>query len=294
MEPHLRWGFRCGPRLYLQAPGTPDEWRWTAERERLFAIEIRVPEDMLAAACARVLADEAAASQLCGLWSVGTSTYYRYLDKGGAWRTEDHNSRDRYNFNVDATTFIDDFMGTHELKVGGEAQLARVGWMVYGKADPVSKCHYNLMLGEDYYYLGLQLAGDGFDRKSSMVPFAQEAGVPILFGGVVVVDARRNLYMNGAILISPQGEIVGAEGWSMRVRLDEASLKQIANVTQGEYFYAGNATDLRKVYESLSSKLVFERRQSEVTALFAAAAALFAVVMLVLEEARKARVRRPG
>ncbi len=32
------------------------------ERERLFAIEARVPEDMLAAACARVLADEAAAS----------------------------------------------------------------------------------------------------------------------------------------------------------------------------------------------------------------------------------------
>lgn len=27
-------------------------------------------------------ADEAAASQLCGLWSVGGSTYYRYLDKG--------------------------------------------------------------------------------------------------------------------------------------------------------------------------------------------------------------------
>lgn len=27
-------------------------------------------------------ADEAAASQLCGLWSVGSSTYYRYLDKG--------------------------------------------------------------------------------------------------------------------------------------------------------------------------------------------------------------------
>lgn len=27
-------------------------------------------------------ADEAAASQLCGLWSVGASTYYRYLDKG--------------------------------------------------------------------------------------------------------------------------------------------------------------------------------------------------------------------
>ncbi len=32
------------------------------ERERLFAVEARVPEDMLAAACARVLADEAAAA----------------------------------------------------------------------------------------------------------------------------------------------------------------------------------------------------------------------------------------
>jgi Ca-activated chloride channel family protein len=68
----------------------------------------------------------------------------------------------------------------------------------------------------------------------------------------------------------------------MRVRLDEASLKQIANVTQGEYFYAGTANDLKKVYESLSSKLVFEERQSEITALFAAAAALLAVMAAAL------------
>ncbi len=93
---------------------------------------------------------------------------YRYLDKGGAWRTQDHNSRDRYNFNVDATTFIDDFLGTHELKVGGEAQLARVNWLVYGKPDPVSGCHYNAMLGEDYYFYGLVLQGGGFDRKDNM------------------------------------------------------------------------------------------------------------------------------
>ena len=75
-----------------------------------------------------------------------------------------------------------------------------------------------------------------------------------------------------------KGEMIGAEGWSMRVRLDEAALKQIANVTQGEYFYAGTAQDLKKVYESLSSKLVFEQRQQEITALFAAAAALFAIM----------------
>jgi Ca-activated chloride channel family protein len=76
--------------------------------------------------------------------------------------------------------------------------------------------------------------------------------------------------------------MIGAEGWSMRVRLDEPSLKQIANVTQGEYFYAGTAGDLKKVYETLNSKLVFEQRQTEITALFAAAAALFAVMAAVL------------
>ena len=79
-----------------------------------------------------------------------------------------------------------------------------------------------------------------------------------------------------------KGEMIGVEGWSMRVRLDEAALKQIANVTQGEYFYAGTATDLKKVYEVLSSKLVFEQRQQEITALFAAAAALLAVVAAML------------
>jgi len=79
-----------------------------------------------------------------------------------------------------------------------------------------------------------------------------------------------------------KGEMIGAEGWSMRVRLDEASLKQIANVTQGEYFYAGTATDLKKIYELLSSKIVFEQRQQEITALFAAAAALFAIAAALL------------
>ncbi len=79
-----------------------------------------------------------------------------------------------------------------------------------------------------------------------------------------------------------KGEMIGAEGWSMRVRLDEAALKNIANVTQGEYFYAGTAADLRKVYETLNSKLVFEQKQTEITALFSAAAALVALMAATL------------
>ena len=74
------------------------------------------------------------------------------------------------------------------------------------------------------------------------------------------------------------GETIGAEGWSMRVRLDEQALKTIANVTQGEYFYAGTATDLQKIYKNLNTKLFFEQRETEISALFAAAAAVLALL----------------
>ena len=73
---------------------------------------------------------------------------------------------------------------------------------------------------------------------------------------------------------TPEGKIVGFDGWSMRVRLDEETLKQIANLTGAEYFYAGTAVDLKKIYQSLNSKFVLERKETEITALFAAAAAL--------------------
>jgi Ca-activated chloride channel family protein len=74
------------------------------------------------------------------------------------------------------------------------------------------------------------------------------------------------------------GETIGFEGWSMRVHLDEATLKAVANMTRGEYFYAGTATDLKKVYQALNSKLVLEKKDMEISALFSAAAAIIALV----------------
>ena len=72
---------------------------------------------------------------------------------------------------------------------------------------------------------------------------------------------------------TPDGKIIGFEGWSMRVRLDEETLKSVADITRGEYFYAGNALDLKKVYQALNAKLVLERKKTEVTALFAVVSA---------------------
>jgi len=81
---------------------------------------------------------------------------------------------------------------------------------------------------------------------------------------------------------TPEGEILTSEGWTIRVRLDEEPLKQIAGLTHGEYFYAGNAMDLKKVYRALNSRLVMERKETEITALFAVAAALLALVSAAL------------
>ena len=73
---------------------------------------------------------------------------------------------------------------------------------------------------------------------------------------------------------TPEGETIGFEGWSMRVRLDEDALKDVAQITRAEYFHAATAQDLLKVYESLSSRLVVERRETEISGLLALLGAL--------------------
>jgi len=70
------------------------------------------------------------------------------------------------------------------------------------------------------------------------------------------------------------GEIIGFEGWSMRVRLDEDTLKAVALRTAGEYFYAGTAEDLKQVYQNLSARVTTEKKETEITALLALAAAM--------------------
>jgi Ca-activated chloride channel family protein len=67
------------------------------------------------------------------------------------------------------------------------------------------------------------------------------------------------------------------EGFSIRVRLDEDTLKQIANKTNAKYFRADNETELRTIYENLSTQLIFKPEQTELTAFFTG----FAVLLLL-------------
>jgi Ca-activated chloride channel family protein len=75
-----------------------------------------------------------------------------------------------------------------------------------------------------------------------------------------------------------EGATIGFEGWSAYVRLDEETLKAVAEITRAEYYHAGTASELKKVYEQLNTRFVLERRDTEVTSLFAALAALLAAV----------------
>ena len=75
-----------------------------------------------------------------------------------------------------------------------------------------------------------------------------------------------------------EGSIISFRGWSIRVKLDEETLKEVARMTGAQYFNASSAEDLRTVYEGLTHRVVAEKKETELTALVALAAALLMAV----------------
>ncbi len=72
------------------------------------------------------------------------------------------------------------------------------------------------------------------------------------------------------------------DGYSVFMRFDEEVLKGIAAITKGEYFHAGSAADLKRVYQELNASYVLERRRTEVTSMLAALAAALALAAAAL------------
>jgi Ca-activated chloride channel family protein len=87
-----------------------------------------------------------------------------------------------------------------------------------------------------------------------------------------------------------QGAEVDLGGWSAYMKLDEEALKAVAELTHGEYFFAGSEAALRNIYQGLSSKLVLERKQTEISSFFAAAAAVLALLSAGLSVAWYGRI----
>ena len=79
-----------------------------------------------------------------------------------------------------------------------------------------------------------------------------------------------------------KGTIVSAGGWSMHVQLDEEALKQVAGITRAEYFLTSDAVDLKRIYSELTSRFVMEKKHTEITVFFSAAATLLALLAAML------------
>lgn len=82
---------------------------------------------------------------------------------------------------------------------------------------------------------------------------------------------------------SLQGTVLKLEGMSARVKLDDESLKQVAEITGAEYFRLEDAGELKKVYRTLSARLAFDKRERvEISAFFTAIGALLAILAAFL------------
>lgn len=87
-----------------------------------------------------------------------------------------------------------------------------------------------------------------------------------------------------------QGGPVAFEGYSIYMMFDEETLKAIAQLTNAEYFNATSGAELKKIYDSLTTKFALAREETELTAFFAAAAAALLILAAGLSAAWFSRI----
>lgn len=80
---------------------------------------------------------------------------------------------------------------------------------------------------------------------------------------------------------TPEGTYLRIGGRSIWVRLDEETLRGMAETAGGAYFRTTNIRELRQAYRLLGREIGWERRPTEVTALAAGAALVFVVAAIV-------------
>ena len=104
---------------------------------------------------------------------------------------------------------------------------------------------------------------------------ATTAGPDPIAAGQIAADWGVRVFTVG--FGSADGAVVDFGGRSMRATLDAPTLKEIARETDGQYFQAQSADELTNVYNSLATKLVGEKKMTEIAFIFAGVGALFAV-----------------
>ena len=80
---------------------------------------------------------------------------------------------------------------------------------------------------------------------------------------------------------SAAGSDLDLNGFTVHTQLDEATLRQIADMTGGSYFAAADASSLHSIYDHLDTSLVVRSEQIELTGVLAGAGLLMLAVAAV-------------
>lgn len=77
---------------------------------------------------------------------------------------------------------------------------------------------------------------------------------------------------------SAEGSILDIEGFTVHSQLNEPMLREISNISGGEYYNAGNEEELRQIYADLEPKLSIKPEEMELTSILAGIATLVFLV----------------
>ncbi|MCU1502439.1 MAG: von Willebrand factor type [Ilumatobacteraceae bacterium] len=77
---------------------------------------------------------------------------------------------------------------------------------------------------------------------------------------------------------STEGTVLQIDGFSVATALDEQEMTDIATATDGTYYHAQDSATLAQIYRHIQLRSVTDRKETEVTALFAGVGTLLLVV----------------
>ncbi len=96
----------------------------------------------------------------------------------------------------------------------------------------------------------------------------------------VAADAGVRIFPVG--IGSAEGAVLQIEGYSVLSQLNEPALMEIASVTNGAYYRAGDAESLRDIYKNIDIQLTISGEKMEITAIVAGLSLLFFLIGGVL------------
>jgi Ca-activated chloride channel homolog len=174
-----------------------------------------------------------------------------------------------------------------------DTRIALVTFHIFASVNvPLTREHGQIQKGIDMLTAGGSTAlGDGLylslDQLALRLDEETEPGPALV---VLLSDGESNRGIDPLIAaerariegitvytvgIGQRGEIAVVK--DTEVGLDEDTLKQIAEMTGGYYFYAAETSELTEIYTTLGSQVGWEEERTEITALISGVGALFLI-----------------